>query len=297
MSAPLEWIAQPDEGADRDETGHFTIRLRVSSGVLSADQLGALRDVARQHGMGFIHVTPRQGVEIPGVRLDDLAVVQAALAGAGLSTGGTGSRVRNVVACTGGEKCAHAFLDGRALGHSLDMLLGGEDFPAQIKVAVAGCPNSCTAPQMADIGFVGTVEPVLDRALCDGCGLCAAACDTKSLIMRRGLPRRDPQRCDYCGACVVVCPIRALRPGRQGYTVFVGGKVGRRPQMGAVLARFVPEDEAPDLAGRILSFLRDYGMPRERLCPLIRRVGLDTLRAYVHSRPLHRTPVREASSL
>ncbi|MBI3948410.1 MAG: 4Fe-4S binding protein [Armatimonadetes bacterium] len=294
MGLPDDWPVQIEESASHEDGGRFTIRLHVSTGVLSAEQLGVLRDVARQYGQGYVHLTARQGIELPGVSLRDLSAVQASLAHAGLSTGSAGSRVRNVVACTGGDKCQHAFLDGPALGHSLDMLLGGEDLPTQVKVAVASCPNSCTAPQMADIGFVGTVEPVLDRALCNGCGACTAACDERALTMRRGLPRRDPQRCHYCGACVVSCPTRALRAGRVGYMVYVGGRVGRRPQMGHVLARFVPEDEAPDLAGRILGFLRDYGEPRERLYPLIRRVGLDLLRARVHSRPLHRTPIREA---
>lgn len=281
MGAPLNWVLDAD-GSDREGADRFTVRLRVASGMLSADQLGILREIARTYGAGFVLLSTRQCLEIPGICYENLNTVQSELAAAGLAAGNSGARVRNVVGCAGGDSCAHAFLDGRGLSRSLDLLFGGEDLPAQARVAVAGCPNSCTAPQMADIGFVGTVEPLLDRARCNGCSVCAEACDEKALVMRRGLPRRDPQRCTYCGACVAACPLRALRPGRLGYTVYVGGRAGARPQVGIILARFVPEDEATDLAARIIGFLREYGQPRERLYTLVRRVGLEPLRSYIY---------------
>lgn len=294
MSATTAWMDAIEEDEIRESADRFSVRLAVPTGILSADQLGTLSNVARQHGAGFVQLAARQAVEIPGVGLAELGTVQTILSAAGLTTGTPGARVRNVVACTGVEKCGQAFLDPRVLGRALDLLFGGDDFPAQIRIAVAGCPASCTAPQMADIGFVGMVEPVLDRATCDGCGLCADACDERSLVMRRGLPRRDPQRCAYCGACVAACPAKSLRAGRLGYTVYVGGRAGRRPVAGSVLARFVAEEEAPDVAARVIAYLRQNGQPRERLYSLIHRTGIEPLRAYVHSRPLHRAPLRDA---
>ena len=290
MSALARAVPE-QEDAPREDLERVPVRRRVPAGLLSADQLGVLCDVARQHGMGFVSLTTRQGIEIPGVHLRELGAVQSRLSAAGLCAGTPGARTRNVVACTGSDKCAAAFLDARGLGRALDLLFGADEFPPQLKITVAGCPNSCTAPQMADIGFVGTVEPVLERSNCDGCGTCAGSCDENALIMRGGGPGRDPQRCDFCGACVVACPKKALRPGRLGYTVYVGGTIGRRPQVGTILARFVPEQDAPDMAARIVAFVRERGQPRERLSAIIRRVGIDHLRTYVHSRPLHRIPV------
>ncbi|MDH7570820.1 MAG: 4Fe-4S binding protein [Armatimonadota bacterium] len=286
---------EENQDPTRNDAGRFSVRLRVATGILSADQLGVIRDVAIRYGQGYVCLGAKQEVEIPGVSVSEVPAAQAALQAAGLSAGNAGARGRNVAACAGAERCAHAFLDARALGRALEMLFGGDESPVPVKIAVAGCPNACTAPQVADIGFVGMVEPVLDRGRCTGCGACAAACDKKALTMRRGLPRRDPQRCDCCGACLAACPERALRAGRLGYTVYVGGKVGRYPQVGSVLARFVPEEEVPDLAGRILGVLREHGQPRERLFSLTRRLGIERLRAFVHSRPLHRIPLSDVT--
>ncbi|NLC56107.1 MAG: hypothetical protein GX774_04645 [Armatimonadetes bacterium] len=293
MSAPPERAVGLPQGAAEQGRERFAVRLRAPTGMLSADQLLTLSEVAREYGLGYVQLAARQGVEIPGVSFGDLPVLQQTLTAAGLPTGSPGAHPQNVVVCTGQEKCAHCFVDARGLASMLDLLLGGEEYPSPVRIAIAACSSGCTAPQLADIGFVGTVDPVLDRAACNGCGRCAGICDERALTMRRGLPRRDPLRCDNCGACIAACELHALRPGRVGYTVYVGGHGGRRPQFGTVLARFLPEREAAGIALRILSFLRDRGQPRERLGALVQRLGLDALRAHVHSRLLLRMGIEE----
>ena len=110
--------------------------------------------------------------------------------------------------------------------------------------------------------------------------------------MRRGLPRRDPQRCNFCGDCVAACGFNALRPARVGYTVYVGGKAGRRPCLGAELARFVPEEDAPEVAARVIGFVSERARPRETFGAVLRRIGLDALRSYAITRPSQRTRPR-----
>lgn len=281
-------------GEEATPTGerHFTLRLHVPGGLLSAEQLGVLCRIARQNGEGFVRLAPRFVIEVPGIRLSDLSLVQSALEGVGLTGGSTGTGLRHVVVCGSGDPCPHAFLDSRSLADSMDALLGGGSWPSPVRIAIASCPRACTAPQLADIGFMGTVDPMLDRARCTGCGDCIAVCEEKALAMRRGLPRRDLHACQCCGACVLACAPKALRVGRAGYTVYVGGQMGRRVQMGHVLARFVQKEEASHLAGRILAFFREYAEPRERLFSVIQRMGLEVLRSYVHSRPLRLAPTQ-----
>lgn len=42
----------------------------------------------------------------------------------------------------------------------------------------------------------------------------------------------DYNKCVYCGQSIRVCPIDAKVAELQGYTIFVGGNVGRHPQFG-----------------------------------------------------------------
>lgn len=55
------------------------------------------------------------------------------------------------------------------------------------------------------------VKPVIDRSLCNGCGLCEKNCP-QSAITSKGTSENtiDLQRCDNCGNCLVVCPCQAI---------------------------------------------------------------------------------------
>ena len=53
--------------------------------------------------------------------------------------------------------------------------------------------------------------PVLNEALCTGCGDCVAVCPTDCLALDGPTPwLARPAACISCSACVLVCPTRAL---------------------------------------------------------------------------------------
>lgn len=53
--------------------------------------------------------------------------------------------------------------------------------------------------------------PLLDDALCTGCGWCAAVCPTECLEMDGPLPWLPrPAECVSCTLCAIVCPAQAL---------------------------------------------------------------------------------------
>ena len=57
----------------------FSLRLRTVGGHLSAEQLAKIAEVADKYGEGYIHLTSRQGVEIPFIRLEQIDEVKNAL--------------------------------------------------------------------------------------------------------------------------------------------------------------------------------------------------------------------------
>ena len=62
------------------QKNHFSLRLRVVGGNLTATQLAKIAEVAEKFGDGHIHLTSRQSVEIPFVKLEQIEEVKKAFA-------------------------------------------------------------------------------------------------------------------------------------------------------------------------------------------------------------------------
>ena len=138
------------------EDDKFTLRLRIVGGRLNACSLKVIENVAERYGSVHLHLTSRQGVEIPGIVLADLDAARTALADAGLELAAPGNRVRNIVACPGGS-CKNSHIDAQAIAQELDKRVGRrEGLPHKCKIAITGCPNSCVHTLCNDIGIVGS---------------------------------------------------------------------------------------------------------------------------------------------
>ena len=58
--------------------------------------------------------------------------------------------------------------------------------------------------------FRGGQIAVIDQAVCDGCGNCAAVCRFDAIQQENGFYQIDPIACDGCAACVYQCPVEAI---------------------------------------------------------------------------------------
>lgn len=135
--------------------GYFTVRLSLHGGHVPADKLQAIARIAQRHGCGAVHLTARQGMEIPAVPADRVAAVEQELAEAGLASGGTGPRVRGIIACPG-ISCRSGLIDTQAMAAWLGEEIGGYGpLPHKFKIAITGCPNSCVKPRENDVGIAG----------------------------------------------------------------------------------------------------------------------------------------------
>lgn len=133
----------------------FSVRLAVTGGHVTARDLEAIASLAQRFGAGAVHLTTRQGIEIPNVPHANLEPLAAAIAEAGLSLGATGPRVRGITACPG-DICQHGLIDTQALARRLASAVGGRSgLPHKFKIAVTGCPNGCAKPIENDLGVMG----------------------------------------------------------------------------------------------------------------------------------------------
>lgn len=261
----------------------YAMRLRTIGGNLSVAQLAGIIELAGRYGCGYVHLTTRQGVEIPGVAFEDYADISRDLNRLGLLPGTCGPRVRTVLACTGNDRCGYALLDVRQPAAEMDARFFALDMPNKVKIGVSGCPNSCSKPQENDIGFVGAVEPLFEPGRCVGCGLCAEICPARALTLTGGKPRIDRGRCRHEGNCIAACPTDAWRAGRVGFDVYLGGQGGRSPAPGRKVAAFVGADAATGVVERLLAAYVALARGAERIGDVMARTGDGPFRAAVEA--------------
>jgi MinD superfamily P-loop ATPase len=58
--------------------------------------------------------------------------------------------------------------------------------------------------------IVSIPVPVVDEALCDGCGECSRFCATHAIVSFGTTPLVFPELCHGCGGCTMVCPRQAI---------------------------------------------------------------------------------------
>ncbi len=259
----------------------LSMRLKVVGGKVDAKTLRMIADASEKYGSGYIHLTTRQQIEIPFVKLEDAEVVSKDLEGQDVYGGSSGKKVRAIVACQGNSVCKHGLIDCQGLAIKIDGMYFGKPVPKKLKIAITGCPSACAKPQDNDLGIMGIRKPEQVLENCVGCGLCAKACKVGSISIHDGRSKIDNEICVLCGACIDVCRKHALRAERTGYTIFVGGSMGRRPKLGIRLVELVDEEQLFSILQRTFEYYTKEGLDGERLGELIERKGQETFREYV----------------
>lgn len=274
----------------------FNVRVITRNGKITADEQKKIAEAAQRFGTGEVTMTTRLTLEIQGVPYDSIDELREFLAEAGLETGGTGSKVRPVVACKG-TTCQYGLIDTFALSQKMHDLYfkGYHDvaLPHKFKIAVGGCPNNCVKPDLNDLGIVGQRVPEIDLSKCRGCKVCQVekGCPIHVAQMEDGKIKIDSDACNHCGRCVNKCPFGAVNESVSGYRIYIGGRWGKKVAQGHMLDKiFVSEDEVLEMAERAILFFRDEGLSGERFADTIDRLGF----SYVQDKLLNSKIDRES---
>jgi len=143
------------------QDGFFLLRTRMSSGIHNKAQLDKIGQIAQEFGRGFVHLTVRQGIEIPFIKFDDIPEVEAQLKAAGVNNGVSGAHLRATTVCPGNNWCRQGLINTFVFSDRIENELGlkcGLDLPGKFKISISGCPNSCTRAQQSEIGICGAVD-------------------------------------------------------------------------------------------------------------------------------------------
>jgi len=279
---PLDFAALKRGGIMRQvEPGRFSLRLHVVAGSLDSAKLRAVAEAADRYGRGEVHLTARQGVEIPHVLHENIGDVRRALAAVGLELGACGPRVRTVTGCQGAAVCPHGLVETGELCMRIDREFAGQELPHKLKFGVSGCVNSCIKPQENDIGVMGAVEPTIRLDDCNGCMVCESVCETGALTEEDGFPRIDAAKCSLCGECIAACPTDTIA-GRRGYALHLGGRIGRHPKLGERFGGLVPGmDELFRAFHALLALYRAKGRRSERFGAMLDRLDRASIESLV----------------
>lgn len=255
------------------QKGYFSLRLQVVGGNLTAENIRTISEVADQYGKGYVHMTSRQGIEIPFIHLNDIQEVREKLAEGGVKPGVCGPRVRTVTACQGEAICPSGCIDTHELAEELNQHYFGRDLPHKFKFGVTGCQNNCLKAEENDLGIKGGMTVSYDKDLCIQCGVCIKACREDALSMDGDQIVIDRDKCNHCGRCVKSCPVDAWK-GESGYIVSFGGLFGNKIYKGESFLPIIRDKETLlRVTDAAIGFFEKRANPGERFRLMLQRIG------------------------
>ncbi|MDS1030247.1 4Fe-4S binding protein [Bacillota bacterium LX-D] len=257
----------------------FSLRLRVVGGRLLAKHLQKVSEIAEKYGQGYIHMTARQSLEIPYIKLKDIDTVKQELAKTGLQPGACGPRVRTITACQGCAICSGGLINTTELAEEFDQKYYARELPHKFKLGITGCRNNCLKAEENDLGVKGGLKPEWVEDKCSFCGLCEVVCPAKAIKIDKEEKQLhfDNKLCNYCGRCVKSCPVDAWE-GERGFILYFGGLFGNRIAIGKQLLPIIfGKETLHKVIETTLKFFEKYAKPSERFRNTLDRVGWNLL--------------------
>ena len=194
---------------------HFIARIITEDGTLTSEELLVVSEAAKKFGSGCVAMTSRMTVEVQGLTYENIEPFDQFLKERGLYVGGTGARVRPIVACKG-TVCVHGLIDTQSLARELHekFYKGWYDvkLPHKFKIGIGGCPNNCVKPSLNDFGIMGQRMPEYDPKDCHSCRRCLVAerCPVHAAQLVDGVMQIDRSKCTSCGKCIDNCVFKSL---------------------------------------------------------------------------------------
>ena len=260
----------------------FSLRLQVVGGNLTAENLKKIAEVAEKYGDGHVHLTSRQSVEIPFIKLDNIDEVKDSLAEGGVKPGVCGPRVRTVTACQGNQVCPSGNIDSYDIAKEIDKRYYAKELPHKFKFGVTGCQNNCLKAEENDVGIKGASIVSWDKDACIMCGVCLKACREGAITEENGGLKLDTDKCNYCGRCEKACPTDAWK-GENGYIVSFGGLFGNKIHRGEELIPVVTSKEQLfRVTDAAINFFNENANPGERFRFTLERVGIDKFKEVIN---------------
>lgn len=257
------------------QKNNFALRIHVVGGHLTGEQMATIAEVCEKYGHDYVHLTARQSLEIPFMKLEDIDAIKADLAKGGVEPSVCGPRVRTTTACQGNRTCPSACIDTYGLALEIDKRYFARELPGKFKFGVTGCQNNCLKTEENDVGIKGAERVEWQEDKCINCGVCVKACREEAITLKDGKISINMDKCTYCGRCEKACPVDAY-VAHEGYIVSFGGLFGNHIHRGEVIIPFIEDhDKLIKVCDAAIQFFDDNAKPNDRLQFCIEREGED----------------------
>ncbi|MGH7913628.1 MAG: nitrite/sulfite reductase, partial [Candidatus Binataceae bacterium] len=146
---------------DKPKIGTFMMRIKIPSGILSAEGLRTIGEIAERYGRNQGEITTRQNIQLHHITLESFPEIFDRLRNAGLTTmGGCGDVVRNITGCpVAGIDRGELFDATSVISEAAAFFYGNReysDLPRKHKITIAACTAQCNAPEINCIALIGT---------------------------------------------------------------------------------------------------------------------------------------------
>lgn len=145
------------DGVHAQSDGSFRVRVPLIAGDITGHEVKPILLAARRAGASHIQLSVRQNIAIAGVAPAAVATLVSELEQLGYPPSGWFG-ARDIVACPGASSCRKGFVETHDFARVLSDALESVAAPVwakRLRVSVSGCPNSCSQPQLYDLGFRG----------------------------------------------------------------------------------------------------------------------------------------------
>ncbi|MHA6763839.1 nitrite reductase large subunit NirB [Streptacidiphilus sp. PAMC 29251] len=144
--------------ANLQKDGTYSVVPRIPGGELTADQLIAIGEVARDFAL-YTKITGGQRIDLFGARAEQLPSIWRRLVDAGFESGHAyGKSLRTVKSCVGSTWCRFGQGDSVQLAIDLELRYRGLRTPHKVKGGVSGCLRECAEARGKDIGVIATAN-------------------------------------------------------------------------------------------------------------------------------------------
>ena len=141
----------------------FMIRIRMTAGGITPDQLEETARIAQKYARPVLHITTRQELQIHDATLEDVPAILKELYNQGLSSrGGGGNTVRNIIAShdsgVNPDECFDVTPHAVALSSALIARDDSWNFPRKFKISFSSTSKDNALAVFNDLGFIARIK-------------------------------------------------------------------------------------------------------------------------------------------
>lgn len=142
----------------KPKNGYFMLRVRMTSGIMRAEQAKVLAEIAEKYGRGIANITTRGSIQFHWLKIEDIPDVFRRLDACGLSSfEACGDCTRSIVGNPLAGIDKEELIDTSSLVREVnDFFLLNRDFsnlPRKYKISISGSVHNAAHAQINDIAF------------------------------------------------------------------------------------------------------------------------------------------------